>query len=664
MKKQLLTVVLFLSGLLLFAQSPRIALYEEFTGETCPPCASTNPGLNAKLLSALNATRVIAIKWQVPIPSAPANSWSLYQTNKAEIDWRYRSTAAGGYGYPSQNTSSSPITSGVNSAPSGRFDGQHQWVFGATSDHPTYVSDAVILAAKNVPAPFTINMTRAWGGTNSSAVDLTVTITASQNFTSVGALKFRCVMVERLIQFSVQPGTNGEKTFEDVAIKSFPDIQNGTPLQSSWTNGASTTFTLSCPIPAYARKKSEIAMVGFIQDDGDRKIHQAARADKAPLVYDALASGVTIDPSCAGSIAPELVVSNIGANAITSMTIQPYIDGSAVNVQTWSGNILPGASGNVVLSSINVSNVNGSHTFSYNITGVNAGDGDLTNNSGKVNFLVASSFNGNPVVESFANTAFPNPGFVVVNADGGPAWTRDGANGAYQINPQHSAKYDFFGNKKIGDIDEFILPPVDLSGGAAPTISFDYAYAQRLSTSNDKLEIMASKDCGANWTTVYTNSGASMATAASPIANAWQPVFSEWISPNAIPLPGFNAPQVIVKFVTTNDNGNILYLDNINLSQSVPSSVAKNGVIAFTGVNVYPNPSNGLSTVEISTPTSGQARVIMYNTLGQVMTGMNTNVRAGSNYMPVDLREYPNGVYVMQVSIDDQVFSKRITLQK
>src|SRR5688572_26856203 len=143
MKKSLLAV-LMISGAVAFAQTPRLSLYEEFTGETCPPCAATNPGLNAILLTPTNQTKIVAIKWQVPIPSAPTPTWSLYKTNQTEIDWRYRSTGAGGYGYPSQNTATNSITSGINSAPSGRIDGQHQWAFGATSDHPFYMSNAII----------------------------------------------------------------------------------------------------------------------------------------------------------------------------------------------------------------------------------------------------------------------------------------------------------------------------------------------------------------------------------------------------------------------------------------------------------------------------------------------------------------------------------------
>ena len=89
MTKKLILFISFIFTLPAFSQTPRLSLFEEFTGETCPPCAATNPGLNAVLANPINQAKVVAIKWQVPIPSAPSNTWSLYQTNKTEIDWRY-----------------------------------------------------------------------------------------------------------------------------------------------------------------------------------------------------------------------------------------------------------------------------------------------------------------------------------------------------------------------------------------------------------------------------------------------------------------------------------------------------------------------------------------------------------------------------------------------
>ncbi len=80
MKKNLLVFGLFLLAISVSAQTPRLSLYEEFTGETCPPCAAVNPYLNSLLASPTNSPKVVAIKWQVPIPSASSKPWSLYQT--------------------------------------------------------------------------------------------------------------------------------------------------------------------------------------------------------------------------------------------------------------------------------------------------------------------------------------------------------------------------------------------------------------------------------------------------------------------------------------------------------------------------------------------------------------------------------------------------------
>ena len=75
MKKNILLTTLMIAGMTAFAQTPRLSLCEEFTGENCGPCAGTNPGLQT-ILNA-NAAKIIAIKWQVAIPSAPSATWSL-----------------------------------------------------------------------------------------------------------------------------------------------------------------------------------------------------------------------------------------------------------------------------------------------------------------------------------------------------------------------------------------------------------------------------------------------------------------------------------------------------------------------------------------------------------------------------------------------------------
>lgn len=647
MKKNLLTLSAVALVLAASAQTPRLSLYEEFTGETCPPCASTNPGLNVKL--AANASKIVAIKWQVPIPSAPSNTWSLYQTNKTEIDWRWRSLASGGYGY----------TPAINSAPSSKIDGQEATVFGASSGHPANLNNNVISTAQSYTSAFSVTMNRAWG--TAGAINLTVSIVATAPFTSVGNLVFRTVMVERLIQFSVQPGTNGEKDFEDVAIRSYPTLQNGVAMAPTWTVGQTQTFTLSCMPPTYVRKKSEIAFVGFIQDDGNQKVAQAVRADKQALPDDAQALSASVPVVCSNTAAPTVNVKNLGLNPITSMVITPYVDGVMGNTTSWSGNLAPGASTVLVLNSVTVPTVSGSHTFSYNISSTNNPDVDPTNNTAKTTFMVASNFIGTPVSEGFSVTTFPPSAWTMVNANAGPSWSRVISAGAYQMTPLHSIKYDFYNNGAIGDQDELYLPAINLTGGP-PVLSFDISYAQRTQASADQLDVFLSDNCGATWTNVYSNNGSAMATSAA-VPNSYIPAdLSEWTSVN-LTLNNWNKPNVICKFVTTSDKGNNLYLDNINLSQTEATGLSKVKSDALD-VKIYPNPSNEFANISVASNKLGSAKITVMNAIGQVVYEKQVSLLVGSTGVYVDVRNLAAGVYNVTVDSENAHVVSKLTVSK
>ncbi len=652
MKKKVFSICIVLIGLNLVAQTPRMSLYEEFTGETCPPCASANPPLNLLLASPTNTPKIVAIKWQVPIPSAPSNTWSLYQTNKVEIDWRWKSVANGGYGY----------IPAINSAPSGKIDGEAPTVFGAASAHPANLNNNVISTAQSFTSAFSISVSRAWDASCSS-INLTVSIAATANFTAVGALKFRTVMVENIIDFPTAPGSNGEKHFEDVAIKSFPTLQSGISMASNWIVGQTQTFTLNCPIPSYTRKKEEVAFVGFIQDDGNQRVAQAVRVQKSVLSNDAIALSAKVAATCSSTISPIISVYNNGLNAITALTITPYIDGAIAPTTSWNGNIAPATSATVSLNTISSPTNTGAHTFSYNISAMNGTDGNMTNNSTKVSYLVASDFQGSPVSEDFALTNFPPVKWAAVNSNSGPSWTRVTNAGGYNLSTQ-STRYDFFNNKVIGDMDELFITPMNLSGTAAPVLSFDYAYAQRDANSNDKLEVMVSNNCGSSWTNVYSSSGYTLATAL-PMPMAYLPDvndISQWQTVT-INLTGYNSPSVLVKFVVTNDNGNNLYIDNVNLNQTQPVGLIKETKLS-NQVSIFPNPTSGNATLRVFSLISGKSKLILINTMGQIVSSKTIDLFSGNNNILIDTKEFSNGIYSVVLETATETVVKKISISK
>jgi hypothetical protein len=667
MKKNLLLGFLSASCIM-SAQTPRMSLFEEFTGETCPPCAATNPGLNTLLALPENTAIVIPIKWQVPIPSAPSNTWSLYRTNKAEIDWRYRSSTSGGYGYQSQWTQGGTVSGGINSAPTGLIDGQHQWVFGASSDHPAGLTSAVLATAHTYTSAFSITMDRSWTDASASTVNLTITVKATAPFQATGNLMFRTVMVERLIQFSVQPGTNGEKNFEDAAIASFPTTKTGTvvtgmgtALPGTWTVGQTQTFTLSCPLPAYVRKKSEVAFVGFIQDDGNKTVAQAVRADKQGTdAIDAHAVSVNAPVIyCNSGFTPTLQVHNNGTSAITDFTVTPYVDGVAGTPFSWNGNLANGAFTTFTMNTVSATQAGG-HTFSVQITNVAGGESNVTNNGTSTSFYQGTGTKGSSVTEGFVQTSFPPTLFGINNADNGYTWTRCGTAGGFG-NSTESAMYNAFKNSSKGDKDELYLPPMNMSNGADPVLEFDVAYAQRLSTSAERLEVFASDDCGTTWTKFYDQTGNSLATLLTLAAGSYTPDQmdqSQWRT-EQIFLTGMNKASVLIKFVVTNDNGNNVYLDNINLHQSL-TGLKERSTAAFNAV-VYPNPANNAANVRF-TGASGTVKITVTTVAGQIVYTGSVEANAGITDANIETSHLASGLYQITVETSQGKVTRKLNV--
>jgi hypothetical protein len=165
----------------------------------------------------------------------------------------------------------------------------------------------------------------------------------------------------------------------------------------NWTLGQSQTFTMNCQLPTYTRDKSQVAFVGFIQDEGDQKVAQAVRAGKEAFSNDAKAVSVAVPAfTCAMAMTPQVTVKNNGNNAITALTITPYVDGVAQPDFYWTGSLAASGSTNIALNSISPAS-SGGHTFSYDIAGVSGGDNNLLNNQANTLFYMVSGYSGSPV---------------------------------------------------------------------------------------------------------------------------------------------------------------------------------------------------------------------------------------------------------------------------
>jgi hypothetical protein len=210
-------------------------------------------------------------------------------------------------------------------------------------------------------------------------------------------------------------------------------------------------------------------------------------------------------------------------------------------------------------------------------------------------------------------------------------------------------------------VDELYLPPMDLSGSATPSLSFDLAKAQRLNE-NDQLDILVSVDCGLTWSNVYSKAGQFLATSAA-VTNAFIPSLSQdWITVT-VALTGFASPNVLVKFRATNDMGNNMFIDNVNLSQSSTLGVLKNN-LNNSDITIFPNPAISETVLTIRSETSGSSNIKMFNAIGEIIYTKQVVLNSGANTIKIDTKELASGVYFVIVENGKYSTTKKLVISK
>ena len=79
---------------------------------------------------------------------------------------------------------------------------------------------------------------------------------------------------------------------------------------------------------------------------------------------------------------------------------------------------------------------------------------------------------------------------------------------------------------------------------------------------------------------------------------------------------------------------------------------------------VYPNPSTNFTNVNFNLINSSKVSVKLLNVLGQNMFSENYNMSAGLQNIKIDVENLINGVYFLEVNINGEVTSQKITVTK
>ncbi len=263
---------------------------------------------------------------------------------------------------------------------------------------------------------------------------------------------------------------------------------------------------------------------------------------------------------CANLITPVIEVRNYGNNAITSARIRFVLDGTIQETVDFPLSLAPQESAQVSFSSLSIPS--GVHNIGFQVLLTNGGTDGGSYNDQKTSAIVVPFFATAPFSVDFNS---PPAGWITQNPDGQTTWQI--ATAPSDISDNHALKLNYFDYEdKVGEIDAYVSPVVDLSTAPTAALAFDIAYA-RFQASNDRLKVLVLANCQTIYegTVVYNKAGDILETApatSSPFTPSSQ---AQWRR-ELIDLSAFTGiDKVQIAFVGINDWGNNIYVDNISL---------------------------------------------------------------------------------------------------
>lgn len=380
------------------------------------------------------------------------------------------------------------------------------------------------------------------------------------------------------------------------------------------------------------------------------------------LPNDASLAGIN-SPSgsvCAASITPEFDLFNNGQNTITSIDVNWQIDAGTVMTQAWTGSLASLATTTITLPSQAVAP--GNHDITIWTTNPNGvSDDDPTNDTMSVNFTLTTAPAGTapPLVETFETGNFPPAGWSINNPDNAETWELFSSAGAN--NSSRSARMNYFDYAAPGEIDELVLPSIDLSSAPAPVLTFDVSYSLYSQTGfSDTLTVYVSTDCGASWTSVYQKFDQALTTV-SPFftTNQWVPTTSDHWRNEYVDLSAYaNTVGVQIKFVGGNDYENDLYIDNVN----VLGFVGVEGNLPNTAVTLSPNPGHDQFRLDINLPVISEVEISVVNSIGQKVWETSRE-EFNNGRVELDLSGQSTGIYFVRVKTSSGTTTKKLIRQ-
>jgi len=628
--KHVLTFALLLSfGMTVMAQTivstipaPKNVVLEEYTGINCPYCPDGHRIANE--LATANPGDVFPINIHQGSYSVPSSGQPDYRTAFGDA----LASQTGLTGYPS-GTVNRHVFSGTNIA----------------LDRGSWTSAANTMLAQTSPVNVAIDATM-----NEATRELSILVEVYHTATEATATNKLNIAVLQDYVVGPQSGSSynpdyitGSSYYHMHMLRHLIFGQWGITIPTT-TAGTffDTAFVYTVPatygtIPA---ELYNLKLVAFVSQ-GNKEILSGDEF-KVPFPLDAGVADLDSIPSmsCGTTpFSPSVRLYNNGLATITTANINYSINGVAQTPIAFTGSLVAGDDTIITFPAFTPS-TNGAHVFEVSVSDPNSTtDYSFVNDEVSATFVTFVSSITAPVTQPFTSTTFPPADWTLSDDNNGTNWTRS-TQGCFAGG---SAFINWF-NISSG-IDDIVSYPMDFSSITNSVLTFNYAHRQYSSSYSDKLQVDVSTDCGATWATVWNKSGSQLATTTASESAYTTVLAAHWkfISVNLSAYDGESS--VLVRFRATSGYGNNLFLDDINISNTV--SINDNEENA--GFVVFPNPADDATTIKFNVQSADDALVTVSNTLGETVYSSSEKLTAGVNTIQINTAAFINGIYFVSV---------------
>ncbi len=371
-----------------------------------------------------------------------------------------------------------------------------------------------------------------------------------------------------------------------------------------------------------------------------------------PVVSRNIAPIVFISPDSifcdATSVRPVVQVKNLGTDTIKNFTVTYSINAGAATTISYSGALPFLQNVNVTLNNTNLNvGVNILKLYTSNPNG--AFDQEPKNDTLVYTIRVLATVNDS-LIEGFEGVFPPNNWAIRQQPKDDVTWAKT----LKGFNSNASAFINNYNYAANGRIDDLITPPIKYSGADSILLSFDlsavtYSFPGSTVIPLDTLEILATTDCGKNFTSVYKKFGFNLQTIGDPNSVYTTEFFPQGISQwrrDSINLTNLFGSANTVQFAfrnTTNFENNI-FVDNVNFRKKVLPARLK-----ATGILISPNPFKDQFVLQHYLQPTDLKQYVIYNAVGQKVLQQSFTSGTAQSLMVVRLNNQPAGVYTIRL---------------